>query len=120
MQAVESGVCSDVSPSSHGRCRYQADLSREAGDQASITQFAWIPAALLAALTRRDATVELRHQVTSIFKAQILPLPTVDQIDEQSWTERLLVVYCHLDEGGRRAVERLTGLKGYSRSVVWA
>jgi sister-chromatid-cohesion protein PDS5 len=90
----------------------------EAGDQASIAQFGWIPSSLLAALTRRDVTIELRAQITTVFKAQILPLPAVDQVDEQAWTDRLLVVYCHLDEGGRKALERLTGLKGYSRFVI--
>lgn len=53
--------------------------------------------------------------MTSVFKSSILPLPAVDQIDEQAWTDRLLVVYCQLDEGGRKAMERLTGLKGYSK-----
>lgn len=55
--------------------------------------------------------------MTSVFKSQILPLPAIDQVDEQAWTDKLLVVYCYLEEGGRKAMERLTGLKGYSRSA---
>lgn len=70
---------------------------------------------LLSGIMRRDATNEVRAQMTSIFKSSILPLPTIDQIDEQAWVDRLLLVHSYLEEGADKALERLSGLKGYSK-----
>jgi hypothetical protein len=53
----------------------------------------------------------------SLFKSQILPLPKADLLDEQAWLDRLLFVAADLDEPAFKALERLTGLKGYSRYV---
>lgn len=85
----------------------------ESNDSLAIQQFAWIPNTILSALMHRDVTPDTRTQMTSVFKNSILPLPAVDAIDEQAWVDRLLLVCTHLDEGGLKALERLTGLKGY-------
>lgn len=63
----------------------------------------------------RDVTPDTRAQMTSVFKNLILPLPASDAIDEQAWVDRLLLVCSHLDEGGIRAIERLSGLKGFRK-----
>lgn len=55
--------------------------------------------------------------MTAIFKSRILPLPKADNVDEQAWTDRLLLVASHLDELAFRALERVTGLKGFARCV---
>lgn len=53
--------------------------------------------------------------MATTFKSLILPLPKADSIDEQAWTDRLLLVASGLDEPGFRALERLTGLRGYAK-----
>ena len=90
-----------------------ADHDSEQDDSLAISQFAWIPSALLTSLMHRDVTPDTRSQMTSTFKSLILPLPTVDAIDEQVWVDRLLLVCIHLDDGGMKALERLSGLKGF-------
>lgn len=57
----------------------------------------------------------LRTQMTSIFKNQIIPLPKPDAVDEQALVDRLMLVATYLEEPAYKALERLTGLKGYSR-----
>lgn len=59
--------------------------------------------------------------MASTFKSLILPLPKADDIDEQAWTDRLLLVASGLDEPGFRALERLTGLRGYAKwaALAW-
>jgi hypothetical protein len=53
--------------------------------------------------------------MTSIFKNQIIPLPKPDAVDEQALVDRLMLVATYLDEPAYKALERLTGLKGYSK-----
>ncbi|WWD21518.1 hypothetical protein CI109_106004 [Kwoniella shandongensis] len=86
----------------------------EAGDSEAVAQFSWIPQAMLLASTRRDATVELRTQILSVFKTSIVPLPR-ETDDEQAWVDRLLLVSSTLDDIAFRALERMSGLLGYSR-----
>ncbi|RSH92189.1 hypothetical protein EHS25_008604 [Saitozyma podzolica] len=87
----------------------------EANDPEAKRQFGWIPEMMLHCLFRMDAPVELRTQMTSIFKNQIIPLPKPDAVDEQALVDRLMLVATYLDEPAYKALERLTGLKGYSK-----
>ncbi|ORY30387.1 armadillo-type protein [Naematelia encephala] len=86
----------------------------EINDPEAIRHFAWIPEMLLHSYFTKDATVELRAQVTSTIKSQILPLPTKPD-DEDAWVDRLLLVAVHVDDVGFKALERLTGLNGYAK-----
>lgn len=110
---METGVLSNVSWRLPRDCMAIADHESEQDDSLAISQFAWIPSALLTSLMHRDVTPDTRSQTTSTFKSLILPLPTVDAIDEQVWVDRLLLVCIHLDDGGMKALERLSGLKGF-------
>lgn len=67
-------------------------------------------------MDRRDkADTIRRNQMATTFKSLILPLPKADHIDEQAWMDRLLLVASKLDEPAFKALERLTGLRGYSK-----
>lgn len=63
------------------------------------------------------ARLTSRTQITHIFKSTILPLPNVKDVDEQAWTDRLLLVASHLDETSFKALEKLTGLPGYAKGL---
>lgn len=91
----------------------RADQISESEDSQAIAQFAWIPNMILASLMHKDITPDTRSQMTSIFKSLILPLPAVDAIDEQAWVDRLLSVCVHLEEDGMKALEVVSGLKGF-------
>lgn len=96
----------------------KANIHSESDDSQAISQFGWIPSALLSSLMHRDVSPDTRSQMTSVFKTLILPLPAADAIDDQAWMDRLLLVCVHLDEGGMRALERLSGLKGFRSGNV--
>ena len=53
-------------------------------------------------------------QITAAFNKDILPLPEKAD-DEQAWVDRLLLVASRLDDPAFKALERLTGLIGYSK-----
>lgn len=52
--------------------------------------------------------------MSSVIKNVILPLPSKGE-DELVWVDRLLLVATHLDEVAFKALERLTGLRGFAR-----
>ena len=56
----------------------------------------------------------VRTQISATFKTLILPLPSKPD-DEQAWVDRLLLVASNLDEPAFKALERLTGLRGYAK-----
>jgi sister-chromatid-cohesion protein PDS5 len=66
----------------------------------------------------RDVTTELRNQIAATLKNMILPLPSKPDADENTWVEKMMVVTTYLDVNAVKALERLTGLKGYSTYVV--
>ena len=68
--------------------------------------------------TWRPRVLMTRSQITHIFKSLILPLPDIKDIDEQAWTDRLLLVASHLDETSFKALEKLTGLPGFARGAA--
>lgn len=88
----------------------------ESNDVATIEHFGWIPQEMLLATYRKDVTVDLRTQINTAFKNVILPLPAKPD-DEQAWVDRFLLVACHLDESALNSLDRLSGLKGYSKGA---
>jgi sister-chromatid-cohesion protein PDS5 len=87
----------------------------EANEKSAIVQFGWIPEGMLKCLFRKDATLELRTQISTTIKHSILPLPAKSDADENAWVDRLFLVISHLDETALKALERLTGLTGYAK-----
>lgn len=89
----------------------------EVNNEYAIRQFAWIPGAMLSCL-KTNSTAELRHQITRIFRGHILPLPRKAE-DDQSWTDRLLLVTSRLIDGDNedafQALIGVAGLRGYAK-----
>ena len=52
--------------------------------------------------------------MTATIKQYILPLPGKTD-DEQAWVDRLMLVATHLDDSAFKALEKMTGLRGYAR-----
>ncbi|KAK8847427.1 hypothetical protein IAR55_005285 [Kwoniella newhampshirensis] len=86
----------------------------ETGNPEAVAQFSWIPQAMLLAYFRRDSTTELRSQMMMVFKSSIVPLPK-ETDDEQAWVDRLLLVASSLDGNSFKALEKMSGLIGFSR-----
>ncbi|ORX33887.1 armadillo-type protein [Kockovaella imperatae] len=73
-------------------------------------QFGWIPETMLHCL-QRDVSVDMRAQMTTAFKEHILPL------GEDSWVDRLMLVATRLDDAAFKALEKMTGLRGYAKGA---
>ncbi|KAK4687777.1 sister chromatid cohesion protein PDS5, partial [Tremellales sp. Uapishka_1] len=86
----------------------------EAGDPEGVRHFAWIPEVMLHGFNNKGTTMETRVQIASTLRNTILPLPAKAD-DEQAWVDRLLLVASSLDDHAMKGLDRLTGLKGYSR-----
>ena len=106
-----------------------ADDDRETNNVEAVTHFGWIPQAMLSCLTKevspdtRSASARCpgvtsdpsnRQQISAVVKDSILPLPSQGD-DNQAWIDRLLSVASHLDENAFKALEMVTGLRGYAK-----
>nr|XP_019008459.1 uncharacterized protein I206_07018 [Kwoniella pini CBS 10737]OCF47240.1 hypothetical protein I206_07018 [Kwoniella pini CBS 10737] len=86
----------------------------ESSNPDAIKQFAWIPEAMLLATCNSIVTLEMRMQLTSIFKTTILPLPK-ETDDEQAWVDRLLFVTSRLNDDAFVALRKIIGLAEYAK-----
>ncbi|KDQ22406.1 hypothetical protein PLEOSDRAFT_171792 [Pleurotus ostreatus PC15] len=91
----------------------------ENNDPAAIRHFSWIPNDILHMLS---LGTEVRGTIEMVFALYILPLPSSTttrpstskntlEIDDGSWTERLLTVMKFLDEKAIQGLLLLTGMK---------
>jgi len=55
-----------------------------------------------------------RSQMSVTVKSAILPLPSKPD-EEQAWVDRLLLVAANIDEPAWKALDVLTGLRGYAK-----
>ncbi|KAG6836734.1 hypothetical protein H0H93_004140 [Arthromyces matolae] len=88
----------------------------ENNEPLAIQQFAWIPNAILQAMSLGP---EVRTLVEKVVMEYILPLPSTSSpstskegdVDEIAWTDRLLQTMKHLEEKAINAILILTGIK---------
>jgi len=92
----------------------------EDNDRAAIQQFAWIPDEIIQTTS---ANTEIRSSVEQILAEYIIPLPSMTtssstkekEVDEATWTDRLLNVMRYLSE---KSVQLLIGLAGLKALCV--
>ncbi|TFY67169.1 hypothetical protein EVJ58_g1799 [Rhodofomes roseus] len=93
----------------------------ENNDPAAITQFSWIPEAILH---MAGTTIEVKSIAEQILADFIFPLPSPPssssskssgEVDEAAWTDRLLYIMTFLDEQATNALLSFSGLKGLTR-----
>ncbi|KAH9932198.1 armadillo-type protein [Fomitopsis serialis] len=96
----------------------------ENNDPAAITQFSWIPEAILHMAA---TTIEVKSIAEQIVADYIFPLPSPPSssssksngdVDEAAWTDRLLYVMTFLDEQAINALLSFSGMRGLTRPAT--